>query len=213
MVNVVECCFRSCLCLCSRHSLAFCKCALKGPLWNFVDLSAGLCTCSSGSGVVCRSPGDWAASGCTPRVLSAVRGNGVESCLVACHGWCGEEALVRTGKRPSSSRGSLSPPSSFCTHSSSCCTCVCETSAAEATGTGKTGIRNFFILCCISACPELGNGREEKHKRENKSLEKFSLLPAWVGEGQHQSSPFAEKYWLFSSDQYLSLPTYSVSYL
>lgn len=42
MVNVIECCFRSCLCLCSRHSLAFCKCYLKGPLWNLVNVSAGL---------------------------------------------------------------------------------------------------------------------------------------------------------------------------
>ena len=32
MVNVAECCFGSCLCLCSRCSLAFCKPALKGSL-------------------------------------------------------------------------------------------------------------------------------------------------------------------------------------
>lgn len=91
MVNVVECCFESCICLCSRHSLAFSKCALKGPLWNLVDLSAGL---TPGSGVVCRTQGDWAASGFMPRVLSAAHGNGVESCLVASNADVGKKPWV-----------------------------------------------------------------------------------------------------------------------
>lgn len=104
---------------------------------------------SSGSGVVCRSQGDWATSGFTPRVLSARCGNGVESCLVACNGWCGKETLVRTGKRPCSPSASLSPP-----HSSSCCTSACDATAAEVTGTEKTRASSS----CAASQPVLSSG-------------------------------------------------------
>lgn len=79
MANVVECCFASCLCLCIRHSLAFCKCYFKGPPWNLVDLSAGLTLVDQ----VCFAGATEAGLPQTPWVLSATCGNGVESCLVA----------------------------------------------------------------------------------------------------------------------------------
>lgn len=40
VVNVAECCFGSCHCLCSRYSLVFCKPALKG--WFSVKPGAHL---------------------------------------------------------------------------------------------------------------------------------------------------------------------------
>lgn len=147
MVNVVECCFGSCLCLCSRHCLAFLS-YLKGPISR-----AG----SSGSGVVCRNQGDWAPCGLQ----------------------CGEETLVRTDRRPYSPHASLSPPSSFCAHSSCYCTSVCDTNAAEATGTGKTGASSTFA----SSQPVLSSGMAgQRNTKENQSLGKFSSSLCGWGE-------------------------------
>lgn len=148
MVNVAECCFRSCLCLCSRRSLAFCKPTLNGPLWILVHLSTGLYSYSSGPGVVCRTKETacWAASGFIQWVL----GMDVElrAALWSAIADVGEErwlGLIRKG----GVYALLNPPSSsFCFHTSSCAS-VGETNAAEAMGTGKMGIRSSFILCCI----------------------------------------------------------------
>lgn len=84
--------------------------------------------------------------------------------------------MVRTGERPYSPHGSLSPPWSFCTRSSSCCTSACDTNAAEAKGTEKTRASSS----CAASQPVPRNGRAEKQKRKNQSLEKFSFpLHKW----------------------------------
>lgn len=177
MVNVVECCFGSCLCLCSRHCLAFLS-YLKGPISR-----AG----SSGSGVVCRNQGDWAPCGLQ----------------------CGEETLVRTDRRPYSPHASLSPPSSFCAHSSSYCTSVCDTNAAEATGTGKTGASSTFA----ASQPVLSSGMAGQRNTKERIRALGNFLPLCVGGGKSGQEFTFWREILFSSDQYLSLPTISVSYL
>lgn len=160
---------------------------------------------SSGSGVVCRSQGDWATSGFTPRVLSARCGNGVESCLVACNGWCGKETLVRTGKRPCSPSASLSPPPlQLLLH-------LCVWRQCSRSDRHRKN-KSFFILCCISACPELRSGRVEKQKRENQSLEKFSFFLRGWGEASTRVH-LLQRNTDFPSDQYLSLLANSVPYL
>lgn len=135
---------------------------LKGPSWNLVDLSAGL------------------------TLLDQVWFAGTKETGLPCGLQCGEETLVRTGKGPYSSHASLSPLSSFCTHSSSCCTSVCDTNAAEATGTEKTG--------ASSSQPVLSSGMagQRNTKERIRTLGNF-LSPCVSGRKSAQEFTFCRE--------------------
>lgn len=89
MLNVAECCFGPCLCLCSRCSLVFCKPTLKGwfsvkpgaPLNRAVQslTPLGQVWFAGSKGTICRAASDF---------VSAGHGNGGESCLAACKSCC-----------------------------------------------------------------------------------------------------------------------------
>lgn len=215
MVNVAECCFGSCLCLCSWYSFAFCKPALKGPLWILVHLSTGLYSYSHGPGMVCRYQGD--------NLLGCLRLHAMSTvCWVWKWSWAALwPAIADVGEEPwlglvrkEGSVCSLKSPFFIFLLLHQILLHLCGVRSMPQ----KPWAQEEWVLGAPSSCaasqPILGSGMAEgkNHKTEQESWEIFPS-PAWVGGSEHQSSAFAKTYWLFSTVQYLSLPTNSIFYL
>lgn len=151
----------------------------------------------------------WAASGFMPWVLSAGRGNRVESCLVAYNSWCWGGTVVRTEKEAGSVRSLKSPfifllPHQLLLH-------LCRVTPMQQ----EPWPQEKWVLAAPSSSaasqPVLGSAMAGgRITKLNESPEKFSIPPARVSGNEHERSAFAKRYWLFSSVQYLSLPTNSI---